>query len=177
MNVKKNFKYKILISLKKLKGLKKYCILKKLNTILAELKNSSNFNNKKIILKPKIEIRYILNFIFSPKNTFLYITDVKGRLKRYYSAGSINVKGKQKKNRILMLTRLCRIIKSVKNFFLRDVPIAIHLTNVGSSRKFIVEKLKTKFSLRVIKSYYTYPYNGCRKKKKVRKKQRGAPHR
>jgi hypothetical protein len=97
MNVKKKSKNQILSSLKKLKGLKKYCILKKLNKVLFKLKSSANFDKKELVFKPKIEVKYILNFIFSPKNTFLYITDIKGKLRRYYSAGSINVKGKQKK--------------------------------------------------------------------------------
>ena len=113
---------------------------------------------------------YTVYFSFSTVNTFLYITDVLGNLKFRYSAGLMDFKGKQKKSRIQVLNRFFRELRKLKITTLKNKPIALHLSNVGFYKYLIVKNLKKDFFIRFIKSYQTYSYNGCRKKKKLRKR-------
>ena len=90
------------IMLEKLSITKKQDALENLKNSLKNLKNSASSddkskiitaniqkNNFKISGTKKVLVMYIINFIFSPKNTFLHITDIKGNLKLYYSMVSI----------------------------------------------------------------------------------------
>lgn len=120
--------------------------------------------------KVGVIVVYIIHFSFSPTNTFLHITDILGNLKYRYSAGLVNFKGKQKKSRIQVLTRFLRELRKLKISTLKDKPIALHLNNVGFYKYFIIKNLKKNFFIRLIKSYETYSYNGCRKKKRLRKR-------
>ena len=113
---------------------------------------------------------YTIYFSFSTVNTFLYITDALGNLKFRYSAGLVNFKGKQKKSRIQVLNRFFRELKKLKISTLKNSPIALHLNNVGFYKYLIVKNLKKDFFIRFIKSYQIYSFNGCRKKKKLRKR-------
>jgi len=115
-------------------------------------------------------ISYIIYFSFSPTNTFLYVTDSLGNLKSRYSAGSVEFKGKQKKVRILVLTRFLRELRKLKISMLKTKPIALHLHNVGFYKYFIIKNIKKYFFIRLIKSYSIYSYNGCRRKKQLRKR-------
>lgn len=120
--------------------------------------------------KSGLVIVYVIHFSFSATNTFLHITDISGNLKFCYSAGLVNFKGKQKKSRIQVLTRFLRELRKLKISTLKDKPIALHLNNVGSYKYFIIKNLKKNFFIRLIKTYETYSYNGCRKKKRLRKR-------
>lgn len=162
---------------------KKYHLLKKVNTHISTLKNllsiEHRYKDVNLILPEKTSINskkflltYIICFSFSPKNTLLHIMDAWGNLKFRYSAGLIGITGQQKKNRILVLSRLFTMLKKAKITFLKTKPVALHLYNVGSYKHFIVKKLKSDFFIRVVKSYETYPYNGCRSKKRLHTRQR-----
>lgn len=166
--------------LKNLNLTKKYSLLKKINSNVSTLKNllitEHAYKNLSLSLNKKAPknflVTYIVNFSFSPKNTLLHITDIEGNLKLRYSAGLVGITGKQKKNRILVLSRLFNILTKVKVTLLKNKPIALHLNNVGYYKSFIIKKLKKDFFIKIIKSYETYPYNGCRKKKRLHKRQR-----
>nr|YP_009688007.1 ribosomal protein S11 [Haslea nusantara]QDX17595.1 ribosomal protein S11 [Haslea nusantara] len=163
---------------------KKYQLLKKLDSSIFSLKTlltkedeyrkvNTLFSSKRLLNNNKrFLLTYIICFSFSPKNTLLYITDVWGNLKFRYSAGLVNITGKQKKNRILVLTRFFNILQRLKMTFLKNKPIALHLINVRSYKYFIIKKLKKDYFIKIIKSYETYPYNGCRKRKRLHKRQR-----
>ena len=170
--------------LKSLNLTKKYHLLKKVNNNVSVLKNLVNkeheYKKNLSLLVSKDSnktdksflLTYIVCFSFSPKNTLLHITDAEGNLKFRYSAGLVGISGKQKKNRILVLSRLFNMLTKIKISFLKNQPIALHLHNVGYHRYFIIKKLKKDFFIKVIKSYETYPYNGCRSKKRLHKRQR-----
>lgn len=129
--------------------------------------NSKNINGTK---RKGLVVVYTVHFSFSTVNTFLYITDVLGNLKFRYSAGSMDFKGKQKKSRIQVLNRFFRELRKFKISTLKNKPIALHLSSVGFYKYLIVKNLKKDFFIRFIKSYQIYSYNGCRKKKKLRKR-------
>ena len=117
-------------------------------------------------------VAYVVHVSFTNSNTFLYITSTSGHLKFCCSAGLFNFKGKQKKARITVLNSFFNVLKQMKISLLKNKPIAIHLNNVGFYKYFIINNLKQYFFIRIIKSYERYSYNGCRKKKKIKKKQK-----
>jgi ribosomal protein S11 len=179
--MKSNVKKNLLLSNISLK--KKSFYHKKINNSILKLKSllSEKQQHKKLsslVHKSRVPekqkdgfiIVYIIYFSFSATNTFLHVTDTFGNLKFRYSAGLVDFKGKQKKSRIQDITRFLRELRKLKISALKDKPIALHLNNVGSYKYFIIKNLKKNFFVRLIKSYETYSYNGCRKKKRLRKR-------
>jgi hypothetical protein len=127
---------------------------------------------KNFIQKQDFLIFYVIYFNFSGSNTNLQITDSKGKSKIFYSAGLVNLKGKQKVLRRLVLVKLFNILTLLKLKFIKNYPVALHLKNVGSNKFLILKKLKRKFFIKIIKTFELSAYNGCRKKKERRKRQK-----
>lgn len=114
-------------------------------------------------------IMYIINISFLKANTTIHISDTKGNLKLFYSAGSVNLTGKQKRKRRIAVSKLISLLLK-KATFLTTEPVALHLNNINFHKNFIISRLKKVLYIRVIKSFNQSPYNGCRKKKLRRKK-------
>lgn len=114
-------------------------------------------------------VTYIVDITFSRTNTFLSVMDSSGNLKYFCSAGSFQFKGKGKKSRSSVLKEMYNVLV-LKLTFLKGKPIALHLKNVRFAKFWIVELLKKKFFIKVVRSFNVYPYNGCRKRKMRRKK-------
>ena len=114
-------------------------------------------------------VMYIINVSFLKANTTIHLSDIKGNIKLFYSAGSVNLAGKQKRKRRTTVSKLISLLLR-KATFLTTKPIALHLNNVNFYKSFIVNRLKKTLYIRVIKSFNQAPYNGCRKKKLRRKK-------
>lgn len=160
--------------------LKKQCVQKLKNkvTLLNTLKerdykkiNSSLFlsdSNQKLV-KEDFLITYIINITYSKTNTLLHVMDFSGNLKFFCSAGSLQYKGKGKKLRSLVIKDMYKILM-LKLKFLKDQPVALHLKNVGFAKFWIIKLLKKKFFIKVVRSFNSHPYNGCRKRKMRRKK-------
>lgn len=128
---------------------------------------SNNFCQKHDFL-----IFYVIYFNFSLSNTYLQITDSSGKSKIFYSAGLVDLKGKQKVLKKLVLVKLFNLLTLIKRKFIKNAPVALHFKNVGSTKLLIVKKLKRKFFIKIIKTFELKAYNGCRKKKERRKRQR-----
>lgn len=114
-------------------------------------------------------VMYLINVSFLKANTTIHVSDIKGNMKLFYSAGSVGLVGKQKRQRRVAVTKLISLLLK-KATFLSNKPIALHLNNVNFYKNLIVSKLKRDLYIRVIKSFNQSPYNGCRKKKVRRKK-------
>lgn len=114
-------------------------------------------------------VTYVIDLKFSRSNTLLHVMDFSGKLKFFYSAGSVKYSGKNKKSRYMIFRDLYRILIS-KLAFLKGKPVALHLTNVGINKTWIVKKLKKRFFIRCVKTFNLHPHNGCRKRKMRRKK-------
>lgn len=125
--------------------------------------SKSEKNNQNLI------ILYIINISFLKANTTIQVSDIKGNIKLFYSAGSVGLAGKQKRKRRVAVSKLISLLLK-KAVFLNKKPIALHLQNVNFYKNFILSKLKKILYLRVIKSFNQVPYNGCRKRKLPRKK-------
>ena len=160
--------------------LKKKYIKKLVNSILIldrlkkQFYQSLHFflsNNYLLKYKKDFLVSYVIYFCFSLSNTVLHISDAAGNLKLSYSAGLIDLQGKQKVVRRLALVRFFNILSLVKSKFLKKNPVALHFKNVSGSNKFlIVKKLKEKLFIKIIKSFDLDAYNGCRKRKERRKR-------
>ena len=114
-------------------------------------------------------IFYIISVSFSRANTFIHLSNVQGKTLIFFSAGQVNLSGKQKKNRRSAVTKLITLLNT-KTAFLKKRPVAIHLKNVKSYQIYIINKLKKFYWIKIIKSFNQIPYNGCRKSKIRRKK-------
>nr|YP_009485530.1 ribosomal protein S11 [Nitzschia alba]AVR57594.1 ribosomal protein S11 [Nitzschia alba] len=132
------------------------------NLSLEKLQTESNTNQNLVIM-------YIINISFLKANTTIHVSDIKGNMKLFYSAGSVGLTGKQKRKRRIAVSKLISLLLK-KATFLSKKPIALHLNNVNFYKNLIVSKLKRTLYIRVIKSFNQTPYNGCRKKKLRRKK-------
>jgi ribosomal protein S11 len=132
------------------------------------LKNSflKNCNSENVLVK------YIIDIKFSKTNTLLNISDFSGKPIFFYSSGLVGFSGKLKKRpRFAVFKQFYNLLVS-KLVFLRNHPIALHLTNVGIAKRWICKSLKKRFFIVTTQIFTSYPYNGCRKKKQKRKKQR-----
>ena len=131
------------------------------------VKKSAVTNDKEANLQDFV-VAYIISISFLKANTTIHVSDVKGNLKLFYSAGSVKLTGKQKRKRRIAISKLISLIFK-KATFLGQKPIALHLNNVNFYKNLIVRKLKRNLYIKVIKVLNQTPYNGCRKKKLRRK--------
>lgn len=139
-------------------------IYQSLNFLLIE--NNIKENNQNYL------ISYIIYFCFSNSNSFIHITNSEGYSKFFCSAGSLDLIGKQKVSKKLVLIRFLKTLNSLKKDLIVNKPVALHL-RIRDSRYykyFIIKKLKHLFFIKNIKSFSLTSYNGCRKKKKRRKR-------
>ena len=114
-------------------------------------------------------VMYIINISFLKANTTIHVSDIKGNIKLFYSAGSVGLTGKQKRKRRIAVVKLISLLIK-KASFIGNKPVAIHLNNVNFYQSLIINKLKQALFIKVIKSFNQAPYNGCRKPKVRRKK-------
>ena len=114
-------------------------------------------------------VMYIVNISFLKANTIINVSDIQGNLKLFYSAGSVQLSGKQKRKRRVAISKLISLVLK-KATFLNNKPVALHLNDVNFYRNLIVRKLKRNLYLKIIKIFNQTPYNGCRRKKLRRKK-------
>jgi len=128
-----------------------------------------NFSYNKQSSHEDFLVVYIITIVFLRANTTIHVSDIKGNVKLSYTSGSVNLLGKQKKNRTKAISRLVSLITR-KATFLKNFPVSVHLYNVSSHKSFVLNKLKNSFFVRFIKVFNQFPYNGCRKRKIRRKK-------
>lgn len=147
-----------------LKQVKKKNRIKILRFLLAK--------NDKILTINQSLIKYVVKISLSKTNTLIHVTDIKGNLKFFQTAGYINLTGKQKAKQPLALIKLLKVLIMQAKFLTNQV-IALHFKNITKSYKlFIIFMLEKRFIIRFIKDYNLQPYNGCRPKK-IRRKKKG----
>jgi ribosomal protein S11 len=132
-----------------------------------ELGQKSMENNN--FLKQDLTVYYIINISFLKANTTIHLSDIKGNIKLFYSAGDIGLKGKQKTKRRIAISKLIVILLK-KAPFVNKKPVALHLNNIKFYKRLITKQLKRNLFIKIIKSFNLTPYNGCRKRKIRRKK-------
>jgi len=161
VKLKKQYISKLQSKVSILRNITKNKSYKDLSSILFSKNDLTSYEDSLVL--------YIIDVTFSRTNTFLHIMDFSGKLKFFSTAGLVKYSGKSKKARFSVFRDLYRFLFT-KLKGLSSKPIALHLRNVGSHKFWIIEKLKKKLYIKIIKSFNSYPYNGCRKKKIKRKK-------
>ena len=148
--------------------------------VLKTTKLEKNTKKLKFIVSAKHQIfcveqdliKYIITIHVSKTNTLINITDIKGNLKLFISAGSVKLNGKQKVKQPTAFINILKILIT-KAKFLKNKPVAVHFKNINTYYElFLINMLKSKFFIKIIRSYNLQPHNGCRPKKIKRKKRR-----
>jgi len=121
----------------------------------------NNSNNKFLIF-------YVVHLCFSESNAVVQVSSANGQSKVFFNGGLLDLSGKQKISKKLVLIKFIKVLSKLN--FLKNKPIALHLKNMKSTKQFLLKKLKSKFFIKIIKTFDLKPYNGCRKKKKRRKR-------
>ena len=80
-------------------------------------------------LNQDLIVMYVINVSFLKANTTIHVSDIKGNMKLFYSAGSVGLTGKQKRKRRIAISKLISLLLQ-KAKFLGQKPIALHLNNV-----------------------------------------------
>lgn len=108
-------------------------------------------------------ISYIININVSNSNIAMSINDKNGKLKGYFTAGTLGFKGSQKTKKYTLITIL-------KNFnykfnFLNNKSVLVNFKGVTKDQKLFIKKLKEKVSIKAINYTNLLPHNGCRPRK------------
>ena len=149
--------------------------LKKIVSYLKILKEETHQKLNLLLLnslykkqKNSFLVLYTILFYFSQSNSFLQISRSDGSSKIFCTAGPFSLKGKRKILKKLILIKFFKFL--LKLDFLKNKPIALHLKNIKFKKHFILKKLKSNFFIKTIKTFNSKSYNGCRRKKKKRKR-------
>lgn len=114
-------------------------------------------------------INFILNIKITKNNIYFNIADIKGHTKFLYSASSViqdkkDLLKEKKQTQKLLVNMLKFLINKTK--FIQKKVLAIHFTGTKIFQEtFITNVIKKVFLLQYIKSFNSFPYNGCRPKK------------
>lgn len=155
------------------------CLKKKLRDkveFLNLLKNNKKTKNLNLVLKKnqvlENPLKYILGISLTSTNTNFYVTDIKGNVKYFSSAGFLNLNSNQKTRKPAVLIKLLRL--TIENTsFIGNAPIAIHLKNFTRFYVYLILTLiKKYFVIKHVCVYNNRPHNGCRPRKLRRKKRR-----
>ncbi len=132
-----------------------------------EISSANNFKNLWQNYAETEKILFVLTVKYTPVNTLLQVSDVSGRVYYYNSAGHF-FKGKQKTARLLVLKKIMGKL-FLRLSYLQSKPIALHFINVFN-KNWLIKYFKKKLFVAEIKSFNSFPHNGCRNKKIKRKK-------
>ena len=174
INSSNKFFKKNMLHVQQLNFLKKK--LKNKIEFLNLLKENKRTKNLSLTLKKnrilENSLKYIIGVSLSNTNTNFYITDIKGNIKYFSSAGFLNLNGNQKIRKPAVLIKLLRLIIS-KTKFIGNASIALHLKNFTEFYVYLILTLiKKYFVVKHVRVYNNKPHNGCRPRKLKRKKRR-----
>jgi ribosomal protein S11 len=157
-----------------------------INSFLKNIKSNKNFVTK--LKSQQVEINsnhdhtrfknsvfsvaYIVYVVQNKTSLAMHITNSEGNL--IYSAtphsAGFSGKAKQRAQASIVKKFLSVLLTSNQVAFLKSKPIALHLTNIGFIKQWLIKKLKKTFFIESVRIFTTVPFNGCRKKKLRRKK-------
>ena len=116
-----------------------------------------------------MKIAYFFIFKISYSNCMVHLINCQGNIIYHINSGLLGFQGKQKSSRYAILAILQELIKYEQK--LR--PFDISLIFLGLTKKHsatIINKMKTKFKIKLIKCFNMHPHNGCRPRKTRRLK-------
>lgn len=140
------------------------------------LKQNKETKSLSLVLKKnqvlETPLKYIVGVSLSNTNSIIYVTDIKGKIKFFLSAGFLGLNGRQKIKKPAVLVKLLRSL-IVKRQLKRKSCVALHLKNFNKFYTSIVlSLLKKHLKIGFVRVFNNKPHNGCRPKKLKRKKRR-----
>lgn len=174
INKTKTFSQDFNANIKQLNFLRKQLINKiKFLNILKQNKETKSLS---LVLKKnqvfETPVKYIVGVSLSNTNSIIYVTDIKGKVKFFLSAGFLGLNGKQKIKKPAVLIKLLRSL-IVKGQLKKNSYVALHLKNFTKFYTSIVlSLLKKHLKVGFVRVFNNKPHNGCRPKKLKRKKRR-----
>ena len=122
--------------------------------------------------KTNVLTLFILTIKYSKTNTRLILSNIEGRTIFSKSAGQINLKGRAKKTkRILIINKLLKQLV-FEYPEVKTKPIVLHLYKTGYSKKTLIRILMKNCFIIWVKDFNQGPYNGCRPSQIPNKKRR-----
>lgn len=144
---------------------KKLIFFKKLKE-LKQLKFLKTFD-----LKYQTSVKYIIGITIYNTNTSIYLSDIKGTVKFFCSAGLLYMKRKERKKTIVVIIKLIKFMLIKIRFISKHDLIALHLKNFrGHLSSFTLRYLLKYYNIELLKVNNNQPHNGCRPRKLKRKK-------
>ena len=173
LQINKNLVHSKLTKLNYLKSLlKKFKIQLKHLKVFKNVREITN-DNTFLINKSMRPINYILGIKIYKTNIIIYISDIKGNIKFFYTAGSLNLKKNQKRKKVVVLTKLLKVLLLNISFITKKDLIALYLRNFNEGLVKVVYSFLIKhYNLEIVQVNNNQPHNGCRPRKLKRKKRR-----
>lgn len=136
------------------------------NIFIKDVTVSFLANLQKQLFLNKIH-NFLLKVNFLKSNVITNVTDTKGKIIVRNSSGLMHFKSKQK-IKALAINAVFRKIKfKIRNKLKYN--FSAHLTG-KQKKRFLIKKLKNFLKLKSITNFNLSPFNGCRQKKRKRKK-------
>lgn len=163
-----------LLKVKYLKIVKQNLLIK--TKILNSVKQTKMFKTLSVTLNKKTFlnnlVKYIIGISFLKENLIIYVTDIKGNVKYFSSAGSVGILGKQKRKKSIVLVKLLQYLVTQIQF-IDKTSVVLYFKNVTDFYvSLVMSTLKKTFTIEVVKIFNNKPFNGCRPKKLKRKRGR-----
>jgi small subunit ribosomal protein S11 len=114
----------------------------------------------------KQDVHGIVTVNLSNSNIIINISDLKGNCIIKSSSGLVNYKGNEKVRKYALVNIIKTLIDQSDSLNYKN--LAIHFKGIKKYRPLIINLLKKKFIITIIKHRYILPHNGCRPKKAKR---------
>ena len=116
-----------------------------------------------------MKIAYFFIFKISYSNCMVHLVDCQGNIIYHINSGLLGFQGKQKSSRYAILAILQELTKYEQKLKLFDISL-IFSGLIKKHSATIINNMKTKFKIKLIKCCNMHPHNGCRPKKTRRLK-------
>ena len=110
----------------------------------------------------------ILKINFLNSNIMIDLTNTFGKTVFKYSAGFLKFKNAYKTKKIAINTLLKKIKFEMRKF--KKNNLALHILGNRKHKKFTLSNLKNFLTIKTVKNFNLTPFNGCKTRKKKRKK-------
>lgn len=116
-------------------------------------------------------IKYIIGISRYNTNAIIYLSDTKGTVKFFCSAGLLRINKKQRKKTITVIAKLVKFMSFKIKSLTKNEVIALHLKNFNRRLSSITLNIILKYyNIELIRVINNQPHNGCRPRKPKRKK-------
>ena len=136
------------------------------------IRTNTQFKNGLQLFQNENVIRYVINIRFSPSNTIVNLTDIKGNTLITVSEKSVNFSKDSKRFQVMSAIKIFQNLLT-KASFIKNKAVSINFKNTKRYQEsFCIKMLQSKVFIKSIQSYNYIPHNGCRPKKLKRVKLR-----